>query len=129
MEDPVKLIIDLSKKTNKIFFWTHYYEPNLKIWNPALKDALLSKWRPDLMEIRLVGDLEIRLVPQSYSEALGWNGFCGGPDLGSKWIFRNDLLALLGFDDIRISDDNPNHQNGPSFSVLAQRKQVDSADS
>jgi hypothetical protein len=127
MEDPIQLVIDLSSKTDTIYFWTHFYEPDLTLWHPDLNDLLLQKWRPDLMSTQSVGNVEVRMVPQSYGESLGWAGFCGGPELGSRWIFREDLLALLkelGFDDIRINDDNPGHQNGPSFSLLAQRTRV-----
>jgi hypothetical protein len=31
---------------------------------------------------------------------------------------------VLGFDDIRVAQDDPQHQNGPCFSVFARRTQT-----
>jgi hypothetical protein len=61
-----------------------------------------------------------------YEEALGWSGFCGGPERYSLWMRRDDLLDLLrsfGFDDLRIAFDQPGSANGPSFAVYAARTQ------
>ena len=64
------------------------------------------------------------MVRQSYGDSLGWDGFCGGSEATSLWIYKDDLIALLGklgYADIRINFDMPDHPNGPSFAVLAQK--------
>ena len=82
------------------------------------------KWDTQRLQTIMQDDLAIRMVPQYYDDALGWAGFCGGPEHFSLWIYREDLLALierLGFSKIQIEFDHPNHPNGPSFCILAQR--------
>jgi hypothetical protein len=51
-------------------------------------------------------------------------GFCGGPAEGPRWMEREELLALLGrlgFDDIRVAHEAPDHPQGPALSIMAQR--------
>lgn len=71
-----------------------------------------------------VDGLQVRMVRQIYGDSLGWEGFCGGSGAASLWIYREDLFALLrqlGYVDIRIGFDEPDHQNGPSFAILAHK--------
>jgi hypothetical protein len=65
------------------------------------------------------------MVPMLYQEALGWAGFCGGPETFARWIHKNDLINLLrvlGFDNVTVAFDEPGHVNGPSFAVFASRR-------
>jgi hypothetical protein len=124
MSNPVDLLQKIAGVTNRIFLWTHYWEENISLWAPNLQAKIGTKWRPQDTQIFRIGNFPIRAVPQLYEEALGWAGFCGGPEQGSSWIYREDLLAALralGFNDIRISFEAVDHQNGPSFCILAQR--------
>ena len=76
------------------------------------------------METVVCNTTQVRVVPQYYDESLGWEGFCGGPDPDTRWIFKNDLLDLLsvlGFDCVETSFELPDHPNGPAFSLLAQK--------
>ena len=125
MTDPVGFLKNLSNSTERIFFWTHYFDPDLDKWNPGLRGRLdEGKWdykNPDIVDFE--GE-SVRLVRQYYGEALGWSGFCGGTDVYSKWIFKDDLISLLrklGFKNLKISFDHVAHQNGPSFCVLAEK--------
>ena len=55
---------------------------------------------------------------------MGWTGFCGGPENYSYWIDKDDLVNLLrklGYAKLELAFDNPSHQNGPSFCVLASK--------
>lgn len=123
MEDPIKLIELLSQKSDRIFFWTHYYEPNLNLWNQKLLQS--ERWefgRTQVIEGAIARN--VRVVRYKYNEALGWAGFCGGPGLGSSWIYKDDFLKILtdlGFDLLEISFDTPDHANGPAFCVWAER--------
>jgi len=126
MREPVALLEKLSHLTNKIFLWTHYFEPNLELWNKDLKSQLESgKWDIENPSVVEIGQLKIKTVKQHYGEALGWTGFCGGTESYSNWLYRQDLLSLLGFlgfNNIELSFDEPAHQNGPAFCVLAQKQ-------
>ena len=125
MSDPVELLKSISSISNKIFLWTHYFEPDLSLWSSSLKSSIDSgKWEINNPHVTEYGGLGIRCIKQYYGEALGWSGFCGGTDVYSYWIFKEDLLSLLqrlGYNDIKISFDNVSGKNGPSFCVLAQK--------
>jgi hypothetical protein len=125
MKDPVGLLKAISKTSDKLFIWTHYFEPNLSKWNHSLAPLLQSmKWKHKEPIIERYEDMDIRMVRQDYGEALGWSGFCGGSDIFSNWVYREDLLKLLrklGFKQIEISFEDLQHQNGPSFCLLCEK--------
>jgi hypothetical protein len=124
MTNPVELLEKIAAATDKLFLWTHFYEPDISKWALHLQSRIGMKWKPrETLSYDLKG-LKVRVVPQYYGEALGWEGFCGGPEITSQWIYRDDLLdalKVLGFNDIRISFETFDHTNGPSFCILAQR--------
>lgn len=124
MADPVSLLKDISMATDRIFLWTHYFEPDLSLWNESVRHKVGTKWLVDSEQIISVGNHKIRIVPQLYEEALGWAGFCGGPKNYSSWVYKDDLLNLLkvlGFSKLEVGFDDPGHVNGPSFAVLASK--------
>ena len=125
MQDPVDLLRKMAGVSNRLFLWTHFYEPDISKWATSLQQEIGTKWRPIEVQEFKINDLTIRVVPHYYGEALGWAGFCGGPEIGSKWIYKEDLLLALkalGYNDIRIAFETLDHQNGPSFCVLAQKQ-------
>ncbi len=125
MTNPVELIELLARTTDKLFFWTHYYNYNLIIQN-----------HPDNCR-RFTGcvnsdhaGFKHTLYRQEYMEALNSSSFCGGSNQFSYWMDRNELLDCLryfGFDNIKIGFDDTNHPNGPAFALVAIRDQRDSA--
>lgn len=125
MVDPIQFLKQIANYSKSVYLWTHYFEPNLELWNPNLKNKLeKGKWNYKEPEVEEYEGLSIRIIKQHYKEALGWDGFCGGPEEYSYWIMKEDLLNLLrkvGYRRIDISFDDPGHQNGPSFSVLAEK--------
>lgn len=124
MAKPVDLLQAMARSCDAFFIWTHYFEPDLGRWHPEVRKRVGHKWDTKRTQTETVDGLAIRMVPQYYDEALGWAGFCGGPEHYSRWIYREDLLSLiahLGFKKIQIEFDHPNHPNGPSFCILAQR--------
>jgi len=124
MTDPVDLLRRMAAAADTLFLWTHCFDPDPAVWNAALQPLVGKKWRTDLTETVMHDGLPVRLVPQIYGEALGWKGFCGGPETISKWIYRDDLIRLLerlGFASIEIAFDHRDHPNGPSFCVLARK--------
>jgi hypothetical protein len=126
MEKPVELLEQISGLSDRVFFWTHYFEPDVSKWDPNLQDLIGTKWDTQSTEIHSGEKLKnVRVVPYLYQESLGWAGFCGGPATQSRWIYKEDLiksLKLLGYSRIEISFDMPSHPNGPAFCVFAERK-------
>jgi hypothetical protein len=125
MTNPIQLILDIARRTDRIFLWTHYFESNLQLWNPAIRESMELKWHLELETSVEINGVNVRTVPQSYGSALGWSGFRGGPEQQSNWIYKEDLLKFLkslGFTSLKIAFDEPQHQNGPAFCILAERE-------
>lgn len=125
LKDPVDFLCRISPTTQRLFIWTHYFEPDLSLWSAGL-EALLQdgKWDHKNPILKRVGAQQYRLVKQSYADALGWTGFCGGTDIYSHWIYKQDLLDLLthnGFNKVDVAFDAVDHPNGPSFCLYCEK--------
>ncbi len=123
MSEPVSFLEKFSQCSDTLFLWTHYFESDLSLWNPALKKQLENgKWNYKNPDFVRYNGIDVKIIKQKYGDALGWSGFCGGPEEYSYWIDKDDLLNLLrelGYTKIDLAFDEPSHQNGPSFCVLA----------
>jgi hypothetical protein len=126
MERPVELLEQISKLSSRVFFWTHYFEPDIKKWDSNLQSQIGTKWDIDATEMHSGENLkDLRVVPYLYKESLGWAGFCGGPATQSRWIYKEDLINAfksLGYSKVEISFDMPNHANGPAFCIYAEKE-------
>lgn len=115
MNNPAELIHLISKVSSKLVLWTHYYEKAIIENNPTLTPKFSGSNRQNYLGFDHV------VYKYFYSNALKWDGFCGGSNSYSYWISKDDILACLrffGFKDLRINFDQPHHQNGPSFCVV-----------
>jgi len=126
MDDPIGFLKKISNYSKSLYLWTHYFEPDLKLWNPNLKSKLeRGKWNYKEPQIENYEGLSVRTIKQNYQDALNLEGlFIGGPEEYSYWIMKDDLLKLLnklGYKNIEIAFDEPGHQNGPCFCVFAQK--------
>jgi hypothetical protein len=119
MHNPVELIALIADATDRVFFWTHYYDDAVISKDPTVR-ARFSQAEP----VRHDG-LTYRVQRYDYgTEALSSQTFCGGSAASSCWMEREDILSCLGhygFSDVEIAFDHADHQNGPSFALLAQR--------
>ncbi len=118
MEDPVYLLKLISKVTQHVFLWTHYYDHDLIGKNNALSHKF-GKLKHDYFE-----GFEYQYAIQSYKEALNWSGFCGGPLITSKWLTRESIfgiLKVLGFNKISVQFEQTDHANGPAFTLFASK--------
>lgn len=124
MTEPVELIRKIAAVSSNLFLWTHVFDPDLSVWNPSVVNRVGVKWLPKEMRIDSSTTVDVRIVPQLYADALGWGGFCGGPDTYSNWIYRDDLFALLrhfGYNSIEVAFDQPDHPNGPALALIARK--------
>jgi hypothetical protein len=118
MLDPLNLLSLISKATDRVGFWTHYYD--FKIMNS--RDDLKKKFNHIPLTKNFNG-FEVFLFEQNYFEALNWEGFCGGSNLQSYWLSRESLIRSiesLGFK-IDIDNDDTLHPNGPCLTFFAYR--------
>ncbi len=119
MQDPLDLLASIAKVTDKIAIWTHFWD----------RDAVASVERISRTFVDAPVDVEWRgrtltLHPRHYLEALGWGGFCGGPEASAKWLERDGLMSVLadlGFSKITVLDESLAHVNGPHILFVAER--------
>jgi hypothetical protein len=118
MQDPLRLLELMSKHTNRIYIWTHYFDAEIIANDPNLNTRFQGK------ETVQVGDSTITLHQQFYKAALKDKAYCGGSEISSKWLTRDGLLAALreyGFCDFDFAFETPNHSNGPCLSLIAKK--------
>ena len=112
--DPISTLGLIAAKAERLFLWTHYYDPQL-CTGKLFSHPETPKTEP----------FPHTLYPRSYEQALEWDGFCGGPATMSNWLSRRDLLRAIdhvGFEVKATAFDHPTHQNGPCLALYAIRK-------
>lgn len=120
MHNPVEFLELLGRTTDKIVMWTHYYDAD-----PIRSNLRLAR-KFDLPQTLQYNDFSYEAARQHYNRSVKWTGFCGGPLSTSTWLTRESILGYLrrmGFNDIKISFESPDHPNGPSFNLCAVRAQ------
>ena len=118
LTDPVGFLTNLTRVANSIGIWTHYYDADIISSRPELKRKF--DFQPITVKTR---NRQIKLYRQSYLKALEWSGFCGGPEITSHWMSKEDIIFYLhdlGFS-VNVGFDEPRHQNGPSMALYAKR--------
>ena len=116
--NPVEAIALLSKVTDRLYVWSHYYDENkVRAW-PLLAHHFQSSSQAEY------GGFKHTLHRQHYQTRLGNPGFNGGSKHYSHWLSREDLIGSLNFfglDDITIQFDHADEAIGPNISLLAKR--------
>jgi hypothetical protein len=114
LDDPVPVLANLAKVTDRIVIWSHVYNPDFDV------DRLADRF--DAPVERSIGSTPYRLHRYRYEDSLDWSGFCGGTRPTASWIERDDLLAVaasLGFE-VVLCDDH-DHQYGPAITLALRR--------
>ncbi len=112
MTNPVLLLKLISNISDKLFIWTHYFDPTILRGNKQFSGETV-----DIEGSKFVGS------KRYYAEALGWAGFCGGSSEHAVWLGRDEILRLLqklGYK-IEVGFDHRDHPNGPAFALCAVR--------
>jgi hypothetical protein len=108
MKDPLRLLCAMARRTDTIYLWT------VCVGNDAIPPTMT----------RTMNGIPVRLYQRAYSGAEENVSFCGGMEDRPFWLHREDILAVLkslGFTDMAIAHDDPEHLFGPSFSVFARK--------
>lgn len=116
--NPVEAIALMSKATDQLYIWSHYYDEQKIKKQPVLAHHFRSSSPAEY------GGFKHTLHRQHYQTRLGNAGFNGGSEHYSHWLSRDDLIGSLkffGFNDITIHFDYPDESIGPSISLLAKR--------
>lgn len=118
--DPVHLLELIGKRADAIFIWTHYFDDAAMPLNDLRRVPFSEQ-----VQTRTSHGIAMRLYERSYYKAWRDPSFCGGLQDQHFWLDRSDILALLGamgFKHLNIADEQPDHPNGPSFSIFARRE-------
>lgn len=117
MTKPLRLLEQLISISDRVFLWTHYYEPS--IINKRDDRDLFE--RPETSKF---GTHKYEIVQKNYSEeALTWQGFSGGNAPYTVWMTKAAILDFFqnsGFA-TQVSFDQLDHPNGPAFCVCASK--------
>jgi hypothetical protein len=116
--NPVEAIALMSKLTDRVYVWTHYYDEE-KIKGRAGLSHHFQSAAPAEYE-----GFKHSLYRQHYQARLGNAGFIGGSSHYSHWLTRDDLIGALsffGFDTIVIQFDQRDTPAGPNISLYATR--------
>jgi hypothetical protein len=117
LRQPVEVLKDMARVSDRLFLWTHYYDP-VALDRPEVAVHFASQ------NARAVDDFEFTEHRYEYKDALAWNGFCGGSASYANWLERDAILECLrraGFRSIEIGFDDPMTRHGPAFALVAQR--------
>lgn len=110
MEDPLALIRDIARVTDKCLVWTHDYDP-----------GRASDRQP--VPVVVDGFSATYFGARYHDRAQG--SFWGGNKPTASWMTRDDIIAAFrhfGFDTVEIIDDQTEAKPGPAFSFAARRR-------
>lgn len=118
LKDPVEMIHNLARFTDRVYIWTQYYIPERIAAIPHMKNRFPGNNPAEHAGFRYTAHR------YEYGDFLDTTRFAGGSDEYSHWLSRDDLLGALrhaGFSDIEVGEDDMEHVNGPCISLVARK--------
>ena len=121
-EDPLELLAQIGRRTDRVFIWTHYYSDELR----AMQEAQRFIAGKNVEQVR---EGECYLLHyrsyglEHFKEGLPLH-YEGGQQAYSLWMERTDIermLRALGFNSIKVRDDGKSAGGVPFVSLLAER--------
>ncbi|MFT4101340.1 MAG: hypothetical protein QM674_09950 [Burkholderiaceae bacterium] len=114
MVDPINFLELITRASDRIFIWTHYYD----------REAISLRSDAGIFGPSTVLGDGIRGSKRTHpADATSWPGFSGGRELYAIGLERASILQFLdrkGFQ-TEIAFEAVDHPNGPSFAVSAKR--------
>jgi SAM-dependent methyltransferase len=111
MEHPLRLILDIARVADRCFVWTHYYDGA----HPKCSHRVRTAATLDGFSVPyFTAPYQDRAKPR----------FWGGNKASSAWMARGDLVAAFrqfGFERVEVLDEQPDHVNGPCFSLAVSK--------
>lgn len=118
MTSPIEVIQRISRVTDSVYIWTHYFEKNAIFNNPRIA----HRFSPGVSDEHL--GFRYTKFKHKYKADLGFQWFAGGSKNYSNWITKDDLIGCLrhfGFNNISMQFDIPDSPAGPRISLLARK--------
>jgi hypothetical protein len=120
LTNPVEFLELLARTTDRLFLWTHYYDPEIM---PRLDETAMRFSAPASCE---QAGFQHTLHRREYLDDIRGTRFFGGTALHCHWMERDEILAALryfGFTDLRIGfEERENKGLGPSLAIAAVRE-------
>lgn len=119
MPDPAEFLHLISKRTNALFIWTHFFHEEAMPPSDVRRRPFSGK-----TELRSVAGVDLHYHERSYQDANKNASFCGGMKDRHFWLEEKEILQLLsslGFSTIEILAKDYEHSGGPCFSVFARK--------
>jgi Protein of unknown function (DUF1698) len=116
MQKPLELLSLLAAHTNRLYLWTHYFDP-------LVREGANRNRFPSQTECVEAG-FPHTLYRFEYQTTLESPQFCGGNEEYSNWLSREDLLGSLrhlGFEHLVIGLEQRDHPHGPSLALVATK--------
>lgn len=121
MADPIGLLDLLSRRSNRIFLWTHY-APSM----PYPDDHPLRAAYTGQVDTVNYKGLSLKLYQRTYLGIAGTSTFCGGVRDRHAWMEKDGIRALLDANGFRIQhvfmDQPEGHPYGPCFCLYCERE-------
>jgi hypothetical protein len=119
LKDPLHLIELVAKRSDAVYLWTHVVtEESMPRWDP--RRLVIA---PAVEHYPFHG-IDVRAYRRTYAHAEDNAAFCGGMYDEHRWLHRDDLLAalkLVGFNEVIVAHDEPDHRYGPALSIFARK--------
>lgn len=118
LKDPVELIHNVARVTDRVFIWTQYYVHERLAAIGHMKHRFRQSHAAEHAGFRYTAHR------YEYGDFLDTTRFAGGSDEYSHWLGRDDLLGALrhaGFTEIEVGEDDVEHTNGPCISLVARK--------
>jgi hypothetical protein len=116
---PLKLLKLMTKVTDKLFLYTHYYDETAINSNPFLSDSFY----PAKDVERECSGYKARLHYKSYDESKDIT-FCGGNEDFSYWMEKKDILDFLRLQGFIVREtrlDQLDNPHGPALYFFAEK--------
>lgn len=111
MPNPLRTLAEIARLTDRIFIWTHYYDPS-NYPGPQRTQRKACYGGADAT----YWDLD---YPDMDSEK-----FWGGNKPMAAWMTKPDIflaLKVFGYSHVEVVQDHPGHQNGACMSLIVKR--------
>jgi hypothetical protein len=108
MADPLDLIEQIARTSDRCFVWTHYYHPERPAYN--FLPGKVSRT-----------DQEFTYWTHTYGDRS--TGFWGGNLTSAAWMTDTDLLNAFrhfGLNKIQVLNNDIQHSNGPALTFVAE---------
>ena len=116
LTNPVELLELLARRCDSIYLWTVFFDPEFVAQNPV-PGAKFS----EALSMETAG-FKHTVHRFNYGPSLDWKGFCGGGEVYSYWMEKEEILGALrqfGFSEFR-TEVHPN-VHGSALMVAARK--------